>query len=73
MKRQMKMKDMAALLEGSSRIKSMVWGKCENSVCNLYIAVSKSSRRRKEIRQEDLKIIESDTKECLQIVSFICL
>ena len=58
---------------GSSRIKSMVWGKCENSVCNLYIAVSKSSRRRKEIRQEDLKIIESDNKECLQIVSFICL
>jgi len=37
------------------------------------IKISKSSRRRKEIRQEDLKIIESDTKECLQIVSFICL
>jgi len=57
---------------GSSRIKSMVWGKCENSVCNLYIAVSKSSRRRKEIRQEDLKIIESDTKEVL-IEKFLLL
>jgi len=36
------------------------------------IKISKSSRRRKEIRQEDLKIIESDTKEVL-IEKFLLL
>jgi len=36
------------------------------------IKISKSSRRKKEIRQEDLKIIESDTKEVL-IEKFLLL